>query len=180
MALEIDLGLVLLFLGLGSWSAARIFLMMRSRRKMRSLYDENLREQNTFLKIFNSENFDDFSAFDFLRGPLSFVSPFPRLIEGEWRYIIYLRRSEVDDVVTITHELSECTVGRVIEKLLNLEKPLYLLRKEDDKFWVNGKKQKYLVEHVMATLGEINDLTHEKLKQRLSREEIDAWIASNL
>jgi hypothetical protein len=64
----------------------------------------------------------------------------------------------------------------VIEKLLNLEKPLYLQRKEDDKFWLHGKRQKYLVEHVMATLGEADSLTHDKLKERLGKEEIEAWL----
>jgi hypothetical protein len=98
------------------------------------------------------------------------------LIEGDWRYRIYLSSSEVEDIVTVIHEISECTPGRTIERLLNLERPLYLLRRETDKFWVHGKKKKYLVEHVMATLGEVDDLTHRKLKQRLNKEDVKAWL----
>jgi hypothetical protein len=59
--------------------------------------------------------------------------------------------------------------------VLNLNKPLYCQRSEDNKFWVKGKKQYYLIEHIMATLGEINDLTPEKLRERLSKEEIESW-----
>ncbi len=91
--------------------------------------------------------------------------------------LVYLNSSEFRDIVTISHEISECTVGRVIESLLNLEKPLYLLRKEDDRYWVRGKKQKYLVEHVMVTLGEIDTLTHEKLRERLNKEDAKTWLS---
>jgi hypothetical protein len=98
------------------------------------------------------------------------------LVEGKWKYRIYLSSSEAEDIVTITHEISECTVGRVIERMLSLEKPLYLKRKEDGCFWVHGKKQRYLVEHVMATLGEVDDLTPKKLRERLSIEDAKAWL----
>jgi hypothetical protein len=43
--------------------------------------------------------------------------------------------------------------------MLKLEKPLYLQRKENNKFWVHGRKQRYLLEHIMVTLGEVDDLT---------------------
>jgi len=147
---------------------------------MRKHYEQTWQEQETFLKTFNVTPFDDFSAFDFRLGHFSCVSIFPRLVENEWRYSIFLTGSEAEDIVTITHELSECTLGRVIEKLLNLEKPLYLQRKEKDKFWLLGKKQKYLVEHVIATLGEVDSLSHEKLKERLSKEDIKAWLNREL
>jgi hypothetical protein len=143
---------------------------------MQEHYDQTWREQETFLKTFSVTPFDDFSAFDFKLGQFSCVSIFPKLVENEWRYSIFLSSAEAEDIVTIAHELSECTVGRVIERLLNLEKPLYLQRKENDKFWLHGKKQKYLVEHVIATFGEVDSLTHEKLRERLNKEDVKAWL----
>jgi len=154
----------------------RYLLIRKTRRKFRELHSEVLKEQEAFLKSFNIFSFNDFSAFDFAHGSVSHVSPFPSRINDEWRYRIYLMGSEVDDVVTVSHEICECTLGRVIEKLLQLEKPLYLVRKEQDKFWVHGRKQKYLVEHVLATLGEIDDLTLQMLRQRLNKEDAEAWI----
>jgi hypothetical protein len=79
-------------------------------------YREALKERETFLKSFNVSSFDDFSAFDFKLGRFSHITPFPRLTESEWRYRVYLDGSEAEDIVTITHEISECTVGRVIER----------------------------------------------------------------
>lgn len=156
--------------------AVRYLLIRNTRRKLLKHYFEALEERGAFLETFKVTPFDDFSAFDFETGRLSHVSPFPSRNEGEWRYRIHLSRSEADDVATIAHEISECTLGRAIEKLLNLEKPLYLQRKEDDKFWVHGEKQRYLVEHVMVTLGEGDDLTHGKLMQRLNREDARVWL----
>jgi hypothetical protein len=150
--------------------------MRKARRRFWKRYRAILKEREDFLKTFGSVYFDDFSSFDFKLGGFSHVSPFPKFVGGGWRYVIYLSPSEVEDIVTITHEISECTIGRVIEKLLNLRSPLYLQRKESDKFWVQGKKQKYLVEHVMATLGEIDDLTNKQLRQRLSKEDARTWL----
>jgi len=176
MRLEINLGFVVLALIFAVVIVVRYLLVRKTRRRLWKLYYEDLEEQEAFLEAFNVSSFNDFSAFDFNLGSFSHVSPFPKLIEGDWRYRIYLSGSEVEDIVTVTHEISECTLGRTIERLLNLESPLYLLRRETDKFWVHGKKQKYLIEHVMATLGEVDDLTHWKLKQRLNKEDVKAWL----
>ncbi len=176
MVLQINFGFVMLVLIFFVVIGARYLLMRKAQRRMWSRLSEELRERENFLEIFSVTSFDDFDAFDFIIGGFSHVSPFPAMVEGEWRYRIYLSRSEVGDIITIVHEIVECTVGRVIERLLNLEKPLYLQRKEDDKFWVQGKKRKYLVEHVMATLGEAEDLTQRKLRERLEKEDAEDWL----
>lgn len=176
MVLQINLGFVALILIFAVVIVARYLLVRKTRRKLWKSYYKALQEQETFLKAFNVTPFDDFSAFDFKLGRFSHVSPFPKLIEDGWRYGIYLSRSEAEDIATITHEISECTLGRLIEGLLNLEKPIYLQRKEDDKFWVHGKKQRYLVEHIVATLGEVDDLTPKKLRERLNKEDAKAWL----
>lgn len=171
-----NLGFAALILIFAVIIMARYLLVRKTRRKLWKLYYDALQEQEMFLKAFNVTSFDDFSAFDFRLGRFSHISPFPKWVEGGWRYRVNLIRSEAEDITTITHEISECTLGRIIEGLLNLEKPLYLQRKEDDKFWVHGKKQKYLVEHVMTTLGEVDDLAHEKLRQRLNKEDAKTWL----
>lgn len=171
-----NLGFAALILIFAVVIIARYLLVRKTRRKFWKLYHKSLQEQEAFLEAFNVSPFRDFSAFDFKLGRFSHVSPFPSKVGDEWRYRIYLGSSEADEVVTITHEISECTLGRVIEKLLNLEKPLYLQRKKDDRFWVHGKRQRYLVEHVMATLGEVDDLTPKKLRQRLNKEDARAWL----
>lgn len=176
MIWPINPGFVALILIFAVVIMVRYLLVRKTRTKLWKRYYEVLQEQETFLKTFTTTPFDDFSAFDFGLGHFSHVSPFPKLVEGEWRYGIYLSRSDAEDITTITHEISECSIGRVIERLLNLEKPLYLQRKKADKFWLHGKKQRYLVEHVMVTLGEIDDLTHKKLKQRLNKEDTKAWL----
>jgi len=176
MVLQVNLGSIALILILVAVIAMRYFLLRKSRRDKWRLYQEGLQEQETFLKTFNVTNFDDFSLYDFGLGRFSYVLPFPRLVEGEWRYRIYFSRSEAEDVATIIHEITECTIGRVIEKLLNLEKPLYLKRKEDNKFWVHGKKQRYLVEHLITTLGEADDLPYRKLTERLNKDDIKIWL----
>jgi len=173
---EVNLGLIVLVLIVSVLTVTRFLLMRKHRRKMNAYYERALREQETFLKTFNDAPFGDFSAFDFRLGQFSCVSIFPRLVENEWRYSIFLSSAEAEDIVTISHELSECTLGRVIEKLLNLERPLYLQRKENDKFWIHGKKQKYLIEHIMTTLGEVDSLTREKLRERLNKEDVKAWL----
>jgi len=177
MELQISSGFVVLLTIIVVVLIVRRYLLLRKfHKKLWKRYYDDLQEQEAFLKTFDAAYFDDFSSFDFRLGGFSHISPFPKRVEDEWRYIIYLSRSEIEDIITITHEISECTIGRVIEKLLRLKKPLYLQRKENDNFWVKGKRQKYLVEHVMATLGEIDDLTHKELRQRLSKEDLEAWL----
>lgn len=173
MVLQINLGFLALILVLVAVIAVRYSLIRKARGKLRQRHDEVLQEQELFLSNFNAAPFDDFSAFEFKLGHFSHVSPFPTQVEGEWRYVINLTRSEVDDFVTVNHEICECTIGRIVERLLSLEKPLYLQRKENNRFWVHGKKQRYLVEHMLATLGEIDELTPEKLKERLDKEETE-------
>lgn len=176
MVLEINFGFVALILIFAVVITVRYLLVRKTRRKLLKRYYEALQEHETFLNTFDATPFNDFSEFDFRLGRFSHVTPFPKLVEGEWRYGICLSGSEAEDIATITHEISECTLGRVIEKLANLEKPLYLQRKETDRFWVYGKKQRYLVEHVMATLGEVNDLTYKNLMERLNKEDAKAWL----
>jgi hypothetical protein len=130
-------------------------------------------EIEEFLKCFCPSFFTDFSFFEFEIDNESFIEPFPRKISGEWRYIIHLSHLEVEDLVVITHEITECTIGRLIEKLLCLDKPLYLKRKEENNFWVHGKHQKYLLEHVVATLSEIGHVENEKLKERFAKEDFN-------
>jgi hypothetical protein len=173
---RINLGFVVLVLIFAVLVITRYLLLSKRERKLWRRYHETLQEREAFLRSFNARPFEDFSAFDFRLGRFSHVLPFPRFVEGEWRYRIYLDCSEAEDVVTITHEISECAVGRVIERLLRLEKPLYLLRKENGKFWVHGRRQRYLIEHVMVTLGEIGDLTPKKLRDRLNKEDAEIWL----
>jgi len=87
-----------------------------------------------------------------------------------------LTRSDVEDIATIAHELIEWTIGRLIERLLNLEAPLFLQRKQEDKFWMHGKKQKYVLEHVLTTLGEAADVTNSKLMERIAKEDVKVWF----
>jgi hypothetical protein len=176
MGSQIGSGFVALILIFAIVVGMRYLLMRKTRKKFWKRYHAILKERENFLKTFGDVYLDDFSSFDFELGSFSHVSPFPKFVGGGWRYVIYLSPSEAEDIITIIHEISECTIGRVIEKLLSLKKPLYLQRKEDDKFWVQGKKQKYLVEHIMATLGEIRDLTPKQLRQRLSREDARIWL----
>lgn len=171
-----NLGLATLILIFAIVTVVHYLLVRKTRSRLRERYHEVLQEQEAFLKSFGVTPFDDFSSFDFGNGRFSHVSPYPRSVEGDWRYVIYLMDSEAEDTATITHEICECSIGRVIENLLGLEKPLYLQRKINDKFWIRGKKKKYVVEHVMATLGEADDLTHKKLKQRLHEEDATFWL----
>jgi hypothetical protein len=88
---------------------------------------------------------------------------------------VYLAKADFEDIDTIVHEITECTVGRMIERLLQLKKPLYLLRKQENKFWIDGKQQKYLVEHILTTLGELDSISAEKLGERVAAEDIEKW-----
>lgn len=164
MVFQINLGFLFLVLIFAMVFIVRYLLGRKTYRRLWTVYNKALQE------------LEDFSAFEFRLGGFSHVSPFPRRVDDEWRYVITLRGYEAEDIVTITHELSECTLGRVIERLLSLEKPLYLKRREEDRFLVHGKRQKYLVEHVMITLGEADNLTPKKLRERLNKEDAEAWL----
>lgn len=154
----------------------RYSLLRRRGEDLRRLSRKIEKDISDFLASFDPSSFSDFSALDFRIGRFSLVSPFPNNDAGELRYTIYLDKSEVEDVITILHEIVECTIGRVIERLLDLEKPLYIKRKQEDRFWILGKKQKYVIEHVMTTLCEAVDLDDESLKGRLTREDFKAWL----
>jgi len=155
----------------------RFVTMRRSRRRLGQLSTEIDREIKEFLADFTPSTFEDFSALNFKLGTDSYCAPFPhKNADGELEYSVYLSRHDAEDVATITHELTEWTIGRLIEKLLDLNKPLYLKRKQEDKFWMHGTKQKYVLEHVLTTLGETSDTTDILLRERLAKEDIKAWF----
>jgi hypothetical protein len=133
------------------------------------------KETELFLANFDPSKFTDFDTFSFLVGSFSHISPFPVQIDREWRYTIYLTSSEIEDMDTITHEINECTLGRVIEKLLELKKPLYLHRKQDEKFWISGRQQKYILEHLLTALGEFGDIPKQKQEERIAHADIQKW-----
>jgi len=150
---------------------------MKSRKHYRQLAMETQNEVNEFLRNFNPSAFSDFSTLDFRLGRYSHIAPFPsKNIADGWRYEVFLTRSDVEDIATIAHELIEWTIGRLIERLLNLEAPLFLQRKQEDKFWMHGKKQKYVLEHVLTTLGEAADVTNSKLMERIAKEDVKVWF----
>lgn len=148
------------------------YLFYRRQRKIIHDADEKLRE---FIASFDPSFLTDFSLFNFKLGAESLISPFPRQDGTEWKYTVYLSRADLEDFVTITHELTECTLGRLIERLLCLKKPLYIERKESGKFWVHGKKGQYLLEHVVTTLSEIGQVDNEKLRERFSKEDLEEF-----
>ena len=133
------------------------------------------REQELFLATFDPSKFADFDAFTFRAGSFSHISPYPTQKDGEWRYTIYLAELEAEDLATVIHEITECTLGRVIERLLDLKKPLYLQRKREEKFWVSGQQQKYILEHLLATISEFDDIPKEKQEERMAPEDIKTW-----
>jgi hypothetical protein len=133
-------------------------------------------EQELFLRTFNPSDSTDFDFFTFQAGSFSHVSPFPtQTADGEWRYTVYLAIPDVEDADTIMHEITECTIGRIIEKLLDLKKPLYLQRKQEEKFWISGQRQKYILEHLLATISEFDDIPKEKREERIATEDIKKW-----
>jgi hypothetical protein len=132
-------------------------------------------EQELFIASFDPSKFVDFDAFTFQVGSFSHVSPFPTYDDSEWRYKIYLASREVEDADTIVHELTECTLGRVIEKLLDLKKPLYLQRRQEEKFWVTGQRQRYILEHLLVALSEFDQISQEKREERIAPEDIEKW-----
>lgn len=133
------------------------------------------KEHEFFLSIFDPSKFIDFDTFTFQLGNFSHISPFPVQNDGEWRYVIYLDVSEAEDADTIAHEIIECTLGRIIEKLLNLKKPLYLQRKQEEKFWITGQQQKYILEHLLVSISEFDDIAKQKQEERIAPEDIKKW-----
>lgn len=152
----------------------RLRFFVRYSREKRRVQDEI----DSFLTNFNPSELTDF-AFKFQLGSFSHVSPFPSKTSGEWRYTIYLAKPESEEDDTIVHEIVECTLGRVIERLLELKKPLYLHRKREDKFWINGQQQKYLLEHLLATIAEFDEIPKEKQEERIAAEDIRKWQLGN-
>jgi hypothetical protein len=148
------------------------YLVYRRRRKILLKEDEKLHE---FIKSFDPSSFTDFSLLSFRSGAESLIAPFPSKEDRDWRYTIYLSRVEIEDLTTIAHEITECTIGRLIERLLGLDKPLYIDRKENDKFWIHGKNRRYLLEHAVTTFSEIGQVENEKLKERFSKEDFEEF-----
>lgn len=146
------------------------YLMRQSEAKRRIQ-----QERKSFLTNFNPSGFTDFDTFTFGLASFSHVEPFPAKKDGEWIFTVFLAKQDEEDVDTIVHEIAECTIGRLIERLLMLKKPLYLIRKQDDKFWLNGRQQKYLPEHILATLSELDNIPKEKLEERIAPEDIEMW-----
>ena len=170
-----DLNTFIFVLCLIAIFVALFLLRLRYLKRYSKIKKKIERDQDVFLTMFDPSKFVDFDAFTFQVGSFSHVSPFPAQSDGEWRYKIYLASSEVEDADTLIHELTECTIGRVIERLLDLKKPLYLKRKQDEKFWVTGKRQKYILEHLVATLSEFDDIPKEKQEERVAPEDIKGW-----
>jgi hypothetical protein len=132
-------------------------------------------EREIFLATFDPSRFIDFDVLRFRAGAFSHIDPFPSKHDGEWLFTVYLVKADFEDVDTITHEITEFTVGRIIERQLQLKKPLYLLRKQTDKFWISGKQQKYLIEHILATFSELENINVEKLGERIASEDVEKW-----
>jgi len=154
----------------------RFMIMLKKAEQFSRHQKQVLREQKEFLATFGETAFNDFSSLDFKIGQYSHCHPFPRKSQTGWVYTLYFTRTDAEDTATIIHEITEWTIGRVIEKLLDLKKPLYLQRKHEDKFWISGKKQKYVLEHVITTLGELDETTKKKLAERLATEDIQKWL----
>ncbi|HVP93031.1 MAG TPA: hypothetical protein VMS94_04745 [Acidobacteriota bacterium] len=134
-----------------------------------------LAERELFLTTFDPSKFTDFDLLSFQAGSFSHIGPFPSKRDGEWYFMVYLAKTDFEDIATIVHEITEYTVGRMIERLLQLKKPLYLLRKQENKFWINGKRQKYLVEHILTTFSELDNISVERLGERVAAEDIENW-----
>jgi len=172
-----DSGLVILIVMAVALTLIRFLILKRSRKRLDQLSAEMDREIEEFLVGFKPSTFDDFSVLDFRVGVDSYCAPFPhKSSDGELRYSVYLSRREAEEVATIIHELTEWTIGRLIEKLLELYKPLYLQRKQEDRFWIHGTKQRYVLEHVVTTLSETHDASDNLLRERLGKEDIKAWF----
>ncbi|MEM2975092.1 MAG: hypothetical protein QW821_01550 [Candidatus Bathyarchaeia archaeon] len=154
----------------------RFIIMLRRAEKYSQHQKQAQKEKEEFLATFGDTPFNDFSSLEFKIGQYSHCHPFPRKNHDGWVYTLYFTRRDAEDVATIVHEITEWTIGRVIEKLLNLKKPLYLQRKQENNFWISGKKQKYVLEHVITTLSELDATAKEKLTERLAAEDIKTWL----
>lgn len=143
-----DLDTLVIIIFFSAVFIALFLLRLRYFLRYSKMRNKIKREQEFFLTTFDPSKFADFDAFAFQLGSFSHVSPFPNQKDEEWRYIINLAIPEAEDTDTIMHEITECTLGRIIEKLLDLKKPLYLQRKQEEKFWVSGQQQKYILEHL--------------------------------
>jgi hypothetical protein len=154
-----------------------VFFFLRLRYVARRSKTERRikQERELFLANFNPSTFTDFDTFAFRLWNFSHVGPFPDRKDGQWVYTIFLTMDDSEDIVTIVHEITECSVGRLIERLLLLKRPLYLVRKEDNKFWLSGQHQKYILEHIVATLSELDGTPQERLEERVAKEDIQAW-----
>lgn len=154
----------------------RFILMLRKAEEYDQLQRQIQKEREEFLASFSNTAFNDFSSLEFKIGQYSHCHPYPRKNHKGWVYTLHLTRTDAEDVATIVHEITEWTVGRVIEKLLDLKKPLYLQRKQENNFWISGKKQKYVLEHVITTLSELDRITKEKLTEHLAAEDVQTWL----
>jgi len=165
------IGLAVVF----AFFAVLFFLRLRYATRRSKVEKRIEQEREFFLANFNPSTFTDFDAFTFRLGDFSHVGPFPAKNDGGWIYTIFLTKQDTEDIYTISHEIVECTLGRLIERLLLLKSPLYLVRKQGDKFWLSGKHQKYILEHIVATLSELDTTTRKVLEERVAKEDIQAW-----
>ena len=155
--------------------AVFFFLRLRNLTRYSKVKRRMEQERDFFLTNFDAATLTDFDTFTFKLWSFSHIGPFPAKSDGEWLYTIFLTRQDSEDVSTIVHEITECTIGRLIEKLLQLKRPLYLIRKQEDKFWLSGQRQKYLPEHMVATLSELDVIPREKLEERIAPQDIKFW-----
>jgi hypothetical protein len=170
----VDTRTVIIVISLG---VATVVFLLRLRYVLRysRLKKQAQEERELFLATFDPSYFTNFDLLTFQAGTFSHIDPFPFKYDGEWHFTVYLAKADFEDIDTIVHEITEYTIGRVIERLLHLKKPLYLLRKQEDKFWINGRQQKYLVEHILATFSELDNISAEKLRERVAAEDIEKW-----
>jgi hypothetical protein len=171
----VDLSTIILIIVFAIVFVAIFLLRLRYFVQYSKMKKKTEKEHEFFLSTFDASKFNEFDAFTFQLGSFSHISPFPTQSDGEWRHMIYLAVPEAEDTDTIIHEITECTLGRVIEKLLNLKKPLYLQRRQDEKFWVSGQRQKYILEHLLASFSEFDDIPKQKQEERIAPEDIKKW-----
>jgi hypothetical protein len=163
--------LAIIFSLIAVGAIVRYFLL----RKIGKSFSKNDETNHEFLTAFKSMFFDDFSSLSFRSSQESLIEPFPVKEDGGWKYTICLSLQDTEDLVTITHEITEFTVGRPIERLLHLGKPLYLERKED-RFWIRSNEGKYVLEHVVTTLSEVGYVETEKLKGKFLGNDFEKLI----
>ena len=165
------IGLIIIF----ALGIVFFFFRLRSLTRDSKAKKRIQQEREFFLANFDAATFTDFDTFTFRLWSFSHVGPFPAKSDDEWVYTIFLTKQDNEDIGVIVHEITECTVGRLIEKLLLLKRPLYLIRKQDNKFWLSGQQQKYLLEHIVATLSELDNLPKERLEERIAAKDIQTW-----